>query len=86
MNASISSRRVYTPALQASKPNGVVVSIVAFAVGICLLVVSAKTASPFAAIPGFVGVAAPLLYWNTLFWAWAWKDRKIDGKKYQSWY
>lgn len=86
MNASMSSRRVYTPALQATAPGSMVVSSVAFVVGLVLLVVAARTGSPFAAIPGFVGVAAPILYWNTMFWAWVWKDKKVDSNQYQSWY
>ncbi len=61
--------------MQPAAPTGVVVSIVAFAIGIILLIIAAKTASPFAAIPGFVGVATPLLYWNTLFWSWAWRNK-----------
>lgn len=66
MNASMSSRRVV---LHQHRDIASVASIVAFVAGIVFAVVAAKTNISWFAIPGFVGIAGSILYWNTMFWA-----------------
>ncbi len=68
MSASLSSRRIVSHGIRLTTPAPAAMSVIAFVLGAIVMAIAVKQASPVLAIPGFVGLAGSLAYWNTAFW------------------